>query len=254
MRYVHPLRLFLFTSAVCLTLLQFSHDHLVKLGTIQVALGGNDRDFQWIASDQSKAEHTPSAFANAPVAIASKHDNGAQRGDDAPLPSRVTSGTQSNSLEARFERAMKTRITRNGGAALLNKAISDGVQRRLSWITLALLPVFALGLRALYWRKDAFYFAHLMFSLHYHTFLLMFWTAYVGIGNVALRVPFASLAEFALKSSLLLPPLYLFVALRRTYGESRSCTLAKMLMLVSRHLLASLLSLVVVGGIIYLLL
>ena len=54
--------------------------------------------------------------------------------------------------------------------------------------------------------------------------------------------------------SLLLPPLYLFVALQRTYGESRSCTLAKMLMLVSMHLLASLLSLVVVGGIIYLLL
>ena len=253
-RYVHPLRLFLFTSAVCLTLLQFSHDHLVKEGTLRVVLGGNGHDFQWVASDQLKAADTPSTVANAPVSMASKHSNGAKGGDGPLLPGRTTDNPQPNGLEARFERALEARVVRNGGEPMLNKAISDGVQRRLSWIALALLPVFALALRALYWRKDAFYFAHLVFSLHYHTFLLIFWTVYVGMGIVALRVPFVWLAGFALKSSLLLPPLYLFLALRQMYGESRSRTLAKILMLVSMHLLASLISLAVVGGTIYLLL
>ena len=251
-RYVHPLRLFLFTSAVCLTLLQFSHDHQVKLGTLREALGDDDRDFRWITSDEPKAATARSTAARTPTPMASKLDNGAHQGASDPPGGGVTRDAQPDGLEARFGRALETRIARNGGEVLLNNAISDGVQHRLSWIVLALLPVFALGLRALYWRRDAFYFAHLVFSLHYHTFLLLFCTAYVGLGIVTAHIPFASLPKLVLNLSLVLPPLYLFLALRRMYGDGRARTLAKMLVLGSMHLLAILISLAVVGAMTYL--
>ena len=251
-RYVHPLRLFLFTSALCLTLLQFSHDYLAKTKTLREAFGGNERDFQWIASKQREAADTPSPVARAAISTVSNSDNGTHPETGDLRAGRPADDAQPDGWAARFDRALETRIARNGGEEQLNKAISDGVQRRLSWVVLALLPVFALGLRALYWRKDTFYFAHLVFSLHYHTFLLLFWTGYVGMGLVAVHVSFVWLPRLALKLGLLLPPLYLFAALRRMYDEGRGRTLGKMLVLGATHLLVILISLAVVGGMTFL--
>ena len=251
-RYVHPLRLFLFTSAVCLTLLQFSHDYLAKAKTLREALGGNERDFQWIASQPRKATGPSSSVTRAAISTVSNSDTGTHRETGDLRAGTRGDDAQSAGWETRFDRALETRIARNGGEGPLNEAISDGVQRRLSWVVLALLPVFALGLRALYWRKDTFYFAHLVFSLHYHTFLLLFWTGYVGMGLVAVHVSFVWLPRLALKLGLLLPPLYLFAALRRIYGEGRGRTLGKMLVLGATHLLVILISLAVVGALTFL--
>ena len=55
-------------------------------------------------------------------------------------------------------------------AGRIAEEISQGVEQKLSWVALALLPVFALLLRGMYWREDSYYFAHFVYSLHYHTF------------------------------------------------------------------------------------
>jgi hypothetical protein len=221
-RYVHPLRLFLFTSAVCLTLLQFGHDHFNRSKTRRKHTAEKTSDFQWIVSDKS-----PQVVAPSPPAAASARP--ADVGD-------------------RISKTVEDRVARNGGQERSNQMISEGVQRRLSWVALALLPVFALLLRAMYWRRDAFYFAHLVFSLHYHTFLLLFWTAYTAAGIVAAYLPWSSLLDLVLRLGLLLPLVYLFAALRRMYGEGPRRTFAKVLVLGCIHLLMIFVCLAMVGA------
>ena len=126
--------------------------------------------------------------------------------------------------------------------------ISQGIQQKLSWVALALLPVFALLLRAVYWREDSYYFAHFVYSLHYHTFLFLFWAAYALAGVVVEFMPFQGLWSFLLGVCLLLPGWYLFVSLRRMYGESPRRTIAKVMVLGVLHLVAILLGVASVGA------
>ena len=131
----------------------------------------------------------------------------------------------------RSSRPSRKKVARDG-ADRFTQEISDGVRQRLSWVALAMLPVFALMLRGLYWQRDSYYFLHLVFSLHYHTFLLLFWTAYswlrTGLAGTFLSTP-AMLC-------LLGVPVYLFLALRRVYGGGTKRTCLKVLLLGSAHL------------------
>ena len=113
------------------------------------------------------------------------------------------------------------------------REMTGGDQRRVSWVALALLPIFAVMLRTLYWRLDSYYFAHFVFSLHYHTFLLLFFVAYTLL-HVVLPTSIG-LVDSLLHLCLLLPGVYLFIALRRLYAEGTGRTLAKVLLLGAMH-------------------
>lgn len=266
-RYVHPLRLFLFTSAVCLALLQFNHDHLNNAETPgKSATTGNSRDFQWVSSDDPepliKAAPTPDAslpLATATPTAADKDEDEDAAGKIARNAIKLAlagdagkaggagreAGKTADEMGRRIGKALEAKIARAGGNRELNKKISEGVQQKLSWVALALLPVFAMGLRAVYWRHDSYYFVHLIFSLHYHTFLLLFWTAYSWLGT--------GLHSFIFLNDLsglflLLVPVYLFVALRQVYGGSAYRTWIKVLVLGGMHLLAIVCALGAIGA------
>ncbi len=251
-RYVHPLRLFLFTSAVCLTLLQYSQTNLVHFRASPKAGDKTKKGFHLAFAQGAPA-------ATAPGASPSTDDGDTDQAADAAAEAvRRAVADQaakkpgnargsSDELGDKIERAMTTRI-KDIGEDRFSRAVTEGFQQRLSWVALALLPVFALGLRAVYWRKESFYFEHLIFSLHYHTFLFLFWTAYVVVLAVADHLPLSSLLGVLARVSLLLPPMYLFVALRRMYGEGRRRTLVKVLMLGSVHLLAIVSGVAAVGA------
>ena len=117
--------------------------------------------------------------------------------------------------------------------------------RRASWVALALLPIFAAMLRGLYWRRDSYYFAHFVFSLHYHTFLLMFFAAYTLL-RVLLPTSFWPVHTL-LNLGLLLPGVYLFLALRRLYAESRRRTFTKVFLLGTMHVSVLALGLLITG-------
>ena len=133
-------------------------------------------------------------------------------------------------------------------AGRIAEEISRGVEQKLSWVALALLPVFALLLRAVYWREDSYYFTHFVYSLHYHTFLFLFWVAYACAGVVAEFLPFHGLWSFLLGLCLLLPGWYLFLSLRRMYGDSPRRTAAKVVVIGVLHLLAILIGVASVGA------
>ncbi len=131
------------------------------------------------------------------------------------------------------------------------EAISQGIEQRLSWVGLALLPVFAFLLHALYRRRGGYYFAHLVFSLHYHSFLFMFWAAWTCADLVLAAAPLAGFWSFLLGCSLLLPGWYLYVALRRLYDDSRRRTVAKVMVLGAMHIVIIMIGVVSAGAAAY---
>jgi hypothetical protein len=93
------------------------------------------------------------------------------------------------------------------------------------------LPVLALVMKPLYWRPRRYYIEHLLFFLHSHSFafLLLTLLTLAELLSATLAVPLKILA-------LLYLPYYLFVAMRRVYGQSRARTLLKLTALAGAYL------------------
>jgi hypothetical protein len=78
------------------------------------------------------------------------------------------------------------------------------------------VPVFALLLKLLYRRSGRFYAEHFLFALHFHAFSFLA----LGLSLVVLSGSVRPLAQVIILS-------YLFLALRRVYGQSRVRTVLK---------------------------
>jgi len=87
-----------------------------------------------------------------------------------------------------------------------------------------LLPVAALQLKVLYWRRKKLYIEHLIFSLHVHAviFSLLILTVILDFKIVMWGVILASL-------------IYLYLALKNFYAQSHSKTFSKMLLLLTSY-------------------
>ncbi|NQU67884.1 MAG: DUF3667 domain-containing protein [Candidatus Marinimicrobia bacterium] len=97
----------------------------------------------------------------------------------------------------------------------------DGMINQLPKIFFLLLPVFALLLKILYFRRKLFYVEHLIFSLHWHTFVFLMFIALGFFSN-----------GWIFLGILLLSTLYLFMAMRHYYQQSVFKTLVKMMILM----------------------
>ncbi len=87
-----------------------------------------------------------------------------------------------------------------------------------------LLPIFALLLKLFYNKKKYFYADHVIFSLHYHTAVFLI---FLVVAIISLLFPV--LAKDAESVEYLLALIYLGMALRKTYGQSASYTLLKVI-------------------------
>jgi hypothetical protein len=93
------------------------------------------------------------------------------------------------------------------------EALTANLQRAL----FLLLPVFALLLKLLYLRRGIFYLDHLVFALHFHAFAFAVLTTLVLISASGLPPLAARSIGTAIWLWILV---YLFLALRRVYGDS----------------------------------
>ena len=128
-----------------------------------------------------------------------------------------------------------------------NERMTTNVQSKLSWVALAMLPIFALFMRMSFGRAGGYYFTYLVFSLHYHTFLLMFWVVYAWVSGLANYLHSDSL-QVATALGLLVPPWYLFRALRQMYGQGWNVTAAKVFAIGAVHLLTLFAGLAMIGA------
>ena len=248
-RYVQPLRLFLFVSAVCLTLMQFHQGELVY---VRAGTRGKKKN-------KPHADITFGTQPSATPVAASGDDDDKKNPDDATpgdakaiadgirqeVPTGKKDGTD---VSDQIDKAVAAKVAAAGGAEKFGQQMTKNVQQRLSWVALAMLPLFALLLQATYWRRKSYYFEHLIFSLHYHTFLLLFWTLSAGWGvivNATFLLRWMSPLNVVL---LLVPGVYLYLALQRVYGGSTLRTVVKVVVIGAIHLLALLIGVASVGA------
>jgi len=106
---------------------------------------------------------------------------------------------------------------------------------RLSKSLIVLVPVVALLLQSLYWRPR--FVAHLVFSLHLHCFSFLVLVAGAVVDGVMGAVASDSSGTGNSVATLAIA-VYLFVALRRVYGQGRLLTTVKLVVLVLGYCVA----------------
>ena len=100
-------------------------------------------------------------------------------------------------------------------------------------LVIIMVPLFALGALTLFGRTRRFYAEHLVFAFYTYAFLLI----WMGVGTLAVRWPVVAmvrqhwpddLIEALITTFIVVPfAIYLFLAARRTYGESSLRTFLK---------------------------
>jgi hypothetical protein len=110
---------------------------------------------------------------------------------------------------------------------------TEFLSSKYPWIIFSLIPVFALILKLLYFRRKLYYVDHLIFAFHLHSFLFL-------AGCIHLLVNFFT--NYDLDTwFLLLYALYAFLAIKNFYRQSWGKTILKSIMLTFIYAFASLL-------------
>jgi len=116
----------------------------------------------------------------------------------------------------------------DGGRAFLDKLL-DNIPAAL----IVLLPLMAFVLKALYPLSRRYYVEHLLFFVHFHAFFFMILSLQILLMRLSalLHIPEA-LAILTVVIASFYVPVYLFIAMRRVYGQGRIITFIKYIGLV----------------------
>lgn len=127
-------------------------------------------------------------------------------GDDRPWTERV----DANTGNAALDRFIESRFEAMSGlpADEVVKRILAETLNKIPTAMFVLLPLFALLLKGLYFRTGKYYVEHFVFSLHYHAFAFLTFTLMLVLGSTPVA-PVLGLWQVV----------YLWLALRRVYGQ-----------------------------------
>ncbi len=102
---------------------------------------------------------------------------------------------------------------------------------------IVLLPIMAFVLKVLYPLSRRYYVEHLLFFVHFHAFMFLILALQILISrlNAALPTPEA-IGVLVIVAASFYVPVYLFVAMRRVYGQGRLLTTAKYVVLTVSYL------------------
>jgi len=116
----------------------------------------------------------------------------------------------------------------DGGQAFADKLL-DNVPAAL----IVLLPLMAFVLKALYPLSKRYYVEHLLFFVHFHAFFFLILSMQVLFARLAvlLSVPETAVTLVLVVASFYIP-VYLFISMRRVYGQGRIITFIKYIALV----------------------
>lgn len=108
----------------------------------------------------------------------------------------------------------RARLRKQIGLARSPEQAIAKIFKSLSWAFFILLPLFAFILSLFYARHKYNYIRHLIFSIHFHSFLFI-----VFIIIVSLVMIFPTLPNFVVLVLLLCIPIYFFLALKKFYNQ-----------------------------------
>ncbi|MEO0615875.1 MAG: DUF4286 family protein [Pseudomonadota bacterium] len=105
---------------------------------------------------------------------------------------------------------------------------------------LAVLPLMALLLKAIYPLSRRYYVEHLLMLVHYHSFLFLLWSLGLTFNALALAVSVPEGIVIAINVlGWLFVPVYLYRSIRAVYGQGRIASLLKFIVMLSGYLVAT---------------
>ena len=112
------------------------------------------------------------------------------------------------------------------------RALADNLLDNVPAALIILLPLMAFVLKALYPLSKRYYVEHLLFFVHFHAFFFLILTLQILFLRLTslLRVPEA-IAALTVVVAAFYVPVYLFIAMRRVYGQGRFITFLKYVVL-----------------------
>jgi uncharacterized protein DUF3667 len=121
----------------------------------------------------------------------------------------------------------------NAGLTGLTDAITGNIPAAL----IILLPLMAFVLKLLYPLSRRYYVEHLLFFVHFHAFFFLILTLQVLLARLGAWIGFAeTIFTLIIVAASLYVPAYLFVAMRRVYGQRRATTFLKYVPLTISYL------------------
>lgn len=112
------------------------------------------------------------------------------------------------------------------------RSLIDNLLENVPAALIVLLPLMALVLKGLYPLSRRYYVEHLLFFVHFHAFFFLILTLQVLFSRLmALLGTPETLTVLALVASSFYIPVYLFVSMRRVYGQGRAVTFFKYIVL-----------------------
>jgi hypothetical protein len=115
------------------------------------------------------------------------------------------------------------------GQTGLKKAVLENIPAAL----IVLLPIMAFVLKLLYPLSRRYYVEHLLFFVHFHSFMFFILTLQILITRLGEWIGFVeTLFSLIVIAATLYIPVYMFVAMRHVYGQRRALTFVKYVPLV----------------------
>jgi len=115
------------------------------------------------------------------------------------------------------------------GQAGLQKAVLENIPAAL----IVLLPLMAFVLKLLYPLSRRYYVEHLLFFVHFHSFMFFILTLQILFTRLGEWIGFVeTLFSAIVMAATLYIPVYMFVAMRHVYGQGRALTFVKYVPLV----------------------
>jgi hypothetical protein len=112
------------------------------------------------------------------------------------------------------------------------KSLAEKVIGNVPTALIVLLPLMALVLKILYPLSRRYYVEHLLFFVHLHSFLFLLFTMQVLLTRLVAAFALPAMATtLGWVASAIYVPIYLFVAMRRVYAQSRFVTFLKFIAL-----------------------
>jgi hypothetical protein len=127
-------------------------------------------------------------------------------------------------------------------------SVDEEFQHNVPKLMFVLLPVFALLLFLFYRRREHNYAAHIIFSIHYHSFAFLVLLVLNLLSSV---IPSLTLGLSILGISLFILILYLVLALKKVYGQSLFISILKGMAVTILYLVMLVLSLLLWGVVLF---
>lgn len=130
------------------------------------------------------------------------------------------------------------RVTADGG-----KTFVDLLLDNIPVALIVLLPLMALVLKVLYPLSRRYFVEHLLFFVHYHAFFFLILTLQILFARLAalIHLPEA-IAVLTIVAASFYIPVYLYMAMRRVYGQGRILTFIKYIGLLIAYSLGAMLT------------